>query len=143
MERRIPCVRQDFFRGEQRLEQAGFEETATFEQIVWDPVSFDRARVRELFSSVAIRVTARWTNGWPSSTIPSSPTARWTASLTAPPDPSSSARASGRQCSEPAEGQAGSSESAASPDSPLWRRSGPRRPACPLRKGLARTTLMP
>jgi len=31
-----------------RLEQAGFEETATFEQIVWDsPVSFDRARVRE------------------------------------------------------------------------------------------------
>jgi DNA replication protein DnaC len=30
-----------------RLEQAGFEETATFEQIV---VSFDRARVRELFS---------------------------------------------------------------------------------------------
>jgi DNA replication protein DnaC len=34
-----------------RLEQAGFEETATFEQIVWDsPVSFDRARVRELFS---------------------------------------------------------------------------------------------
>jgi DNA replication protein DnaC len=34
-----------------RLEQAGFEETATFEQIVCDsPVSFDRARVRELFS---------------------------------------------------------------------------------------------
>jgi len=34
-----------------RLEQAGFEEAATFEQIVWDsPVSFDRARVRALFS---------------------------------------------------------------------------------------------
>ena len=31
-----------------QLEQAGFEETATFEQIVWDSsVSFDRARVRE------------------------------------------------------------------------------------------------
>ena len=39
------CLRQ------QRLEQVGFEETATFEQIVWDsPVSFDRARVREPFS---------------------------------------------------------------------------------------------
>jgi len=107
VERRIPCVRQDFFRGEQRLEQAGFEETATFEQIVWDPVSFDRARVRELFNSVAIRVTARWTNGWPSSRGPSSPTPRWTASLTAPLDPSWSARASGRQCPEPGEGQAG------------------------------------
>ncbi len=34
-----------------RLEQAAFEETATFEQIEWDsPVSFDRARVREFFS---------------------------------------------------------------------------------------------
>jgi hypothetical protein len=34
-----------------RLEQAAFEEAATLEQIVWDsPVSFDRARVRELFS---------------------------------------------------------------------------------------------
>ena len=34
-----------------QLEQAGFEETGTFEQIVWDsPVSFDRARVREPFS---------------------------------------------------------------------------------------------
>jgi hypothetical protein len=39
------CLRQ------QRLEQVAFEETATFEQIVWDsPVSFDRARVREPFS---------------------------------------------------------------------------------------------
>ena len=39
------CLRQ------QRPEQVGFEETATFEQIVWDsPVSFDRARVREPFS---------------------------------------------------------------------------------------------
>jgi len=82
VERRIPRVRQDFFRGEQRLEQAGFEEAATFEQIVWDPV-------------------------WPSSRGPSSPTPRWTASLTAPLDPSWSARASGRQCPEPAEGQAG------------------------------------
>jgi len=34
-----------------RLEAAGFEEPVTVEQIVWDtPVSFDRARVRELFS---------------------------------------------------------------------------------------------
>lgn len=34
-----------------RLEAAGFEEPVTFEQILWDtPVSFDRARVRELFS---------------------------------------------------------------------------------------------
>jgi DNA replication protein DnaC len=34
-----------------RLEAAGFGELVSFEQIVWDtPVSFDRARVRELFS---------------------------------------------------------------------------------------------
>ncbi len=33
-----------------RLAAAGFEEEVAFEQIVWDtPVSFDRARVRELF----------------------------------------------------------------------------------------------
>ena len=37
-----------------RLAAAGFDEAATFEQIVWDsPVSFDRPRVRELF-------TLRW-----------------------------------------------------------------------------------
>jgi len=34
-----------------RLAAAGFEEEATLEQILWDsPVSFDRARVRELFT---------------------------------------------------------------------------------------------
>jgi DNA replication protein DnaC len=34
-----------------RLVGAGFEEEATLEQVLWDsPVSFDRARVRELFS---------------------------------------------------------------------------------------------
>jgi len=34
-----------------RLAGAAFEEAVSFEQIVWDtPVSFDRARVRELFS---------------------------------------------------------------------------------------------
>ena len=33
-----------------RLAAAGFEEEATLEQVLWDsPVSFDRARVRELF----------------------------------------------------------------------------------------------
>lgn len=35
----------------QRLTAAGFEELVPFEQIVWDtPVSFDRPRVRELFT---------------------------------------------------------------------------------------------
>ncbi|MGH7373474.1 MAG: IS21-like element helper ATPase IstB [Candidatus Rokuibacteriota bacterium] len=34
-----------------RLAAAGFDELVSFEQIVWDtPVSFDRARVRELFA---------------------------------------------------------------------------------------------
>jgi len=34
-----------------RLAAAGFEEAATFETLLWDsPVSFDRARVRELFT---------------------------------------------------------------------------------------------
>ncbi len=43
-----------------RLEQAAFEETATFEQIVWDsPVSFDRARVRELFNLPRLRPRAQ------------------------------------------------------------------------------------
>jgi DNA replication protein DnaC len=34
-----------------RIEAAGFEELVTYEQLVWDtPVSYDRARVRELFA---------------------------------------------------------------------------------------------
>ena len=34
-----------------RVEAAGFEEVVAYEQLVWDtPVSYDRARVRELFS---------------------------------------------------------------------------------------------
>jgi DNA replication protein DnaC len=33
-----------------RIEAAGFEEAVTYEQLVWDtPVSYDRARVRDLF----------------------------------------------------------------------------------------------
>ncbi len=34
-----------------RLEAAGFDEVVTYEQLVWDtPVSYDRARVREIFA---------------------------------------------------------------------------------------------
>jgi DNA replication protein DnaC len=34
-----------------RIEAAGFEELVTYEQLVWDtPVSYDRARVRDLFA---------------------------------------------------------------------------------------------
>lgn len=33
-----------------RIEAAGFDELVTYEQLVWDtPVSYDRARVRDLF----------------------------------------------------------------------------------------------
>ena len=85
------CLRQ------QRLEQVGFEETATFEQIVWDsPVSFDRGRVREPFSphwlassrTSSSAVPSAW--GRPSSPAPSGtvPDAPATASA-ALPSPSS------------------------------------------------------
>jgi hypothetical protein len=80
VERRIPYVRQDFFRGEQRLEQAGFP----------------RPRPRAL-----------------------QPRSSWRARASGRPVPRACRRASGGPANRPLHG-------------------GPRGPACPLQKGLAR-----
>ena len=114
------CLRQ------QRLEQVGFEETATFEQIVWDsPVSFDRARVREPFSPHWLASSRTSIFCGPVGVVrPSSLTAptrsRWMARASGPPGPRARRRASSEPTNRPLHG-----------DSPRSK------------KGLAQATLMP